>query len=215
MEVFDEIKEMYADALLKHGDSPSSLLTPKGRNKLRFRAVGQQINRGGIKILDYGCGLGYLYEYLSKFDYPVEYTGVDILPQFIDTCKSKYPKAEFRLIKETEPIDGAYDIVFASGVFNLISHEAKELSKDYTFERIKHLFSITTDVLVCDFLSSLVDFEQVKAQHFSASEIIEFCSKKLSRRFQLRHDLLPYEMTLIVWKNDEVFRPDNIYSADK
>ena len=58
MEVFDEIKEMYAKALFKHGDSPSSLLTPKGRNKLRFRAVGQQINRGGIKILDYGCGLG-------------------------------------------------------------------------------------------------------------------------------------------------------------
>lgn len=214
MEFFDEIKKMYTEALLQHGDSPSSLLTPKGRNDLRFRALKQQISSEGIKILDYGCGLGYLYEYLSKFDFPVEYTGVDILPQFIDACKSKYPNTEFRLIDETGPIDGSFDIVFASGVFNLISHDSEELSKDYTFERIKHLFSITTDVLVCDFLSSLVDFKQPKAQHFSASEIIQFCSKKLSRRFQLRHDLLPYEMTLIVWKNDDIRKPDNIYAID-
>jgi len=215
MEGFEEIKGMYVEALRRHGDSPASLLTPKGRSHLRFRAIKEQVNKNGLKILDYGCGLGFLYDYLSKTKFSFEYTGIDIVPQFIDSCKSKYPKACFDVIDPTRPICGEYDIVFASGVFNLITHESEIISKEYALERIEYLFSITNKILVCDFLSSLVDFKQYKAQHFSPSEIVEFCSNKLSRRFQLRHDLLPYEMTLIVWKNDEIYRPDNIYSADK
>jgi SAM-dependent methyltransferase len=215
MQNFEEIKTMYSDAFQKHGDSPSSLLTPKGRSHLRFRAIKEQVNKNGLKILDYGCGLGYLYDYLSKTKFSFEYTGIDIVPQFIDSCKSKYPKACFDVIDPTRPICGEYDIVFASGVFNLKSHESEIISKEYALERIEYLFSLTNNILVCDFLSSLVDFKQPKAQHFSPSEILEFCSNKLSRRFQLRHDLLPYEMTLVVWKNDEIHRPDNIYSSDK
>ena len=215
MEGFEEIKGMYVEALRRHGDSPASLLTPKGRSHLRFRAIKEQVNKNGLKILDYGCGLGFLYDYLSKTKFSFEYTGIDIVPQFIDSCKSKYPKACFDVIDPTRPICGEYDIVFASGVFNLITHESEITSKEYALERIEYLFSITNKILVCDFLSSLVDFKQYKAQHFSPSEIVEFCSNKLSRRFKLRHDLLPYEMTLIVWKNDEIHRPDNIYSSDK
>ena len=215
MEGFEEIKGMYVEALQRHGDSPASLLTPKGRSHLRFRAIKEQVNKNGLKILDYGCGLGYLYDDLSKTKFSFEYTGIDMVPQFIDSCKSKYPKACFDVIDPTRPICGEYDIVFASGVFNLMTHESEMISKEYALKRIEYLFSLTNDILVCDFLSSLVDFKQSKAQHFSPSEIVEFCSNKLSRRFQLRHDLLPYEMTLIVWKNDEIYRPDNIYSADK
>lgn len=215
MEGFEEIKGMYVEALRCHGDSPASLLTPKGRSHLRYRAIKEQVNKNGLKILDYGCGLGYLYDYLSKTKFSFEYTGIDMVPQFIDSCKLKYPKACFDLIDPTRPICGEYDIVFASGVFNLMTHDSEIISKEYALERIEYLFSITNEILVCDFLSSLVDFKQSKAQHFSPSEIVEFCSNKLSRRFKLRHDLLPYEMTLIVWKNDEIHRPDNIYSSDK
>ena len=215
MEGFEEIKGMYVEALRCHGDSPASLLTPKGRSHLRFRAIKEQVNKNGLKILDYGCGLGYLYDYLSKTKFSFEYTGIDMVPQFIDSCKSKYPKACFDLIDPTRPICGEYDIVFASGVFNLMTHDSEIISKEYALVRIEYLFSLTNEILVCDFLSSLVDFKQSKAQHFSPSEIVEFCSNKLSRRFKLRHDLLPYEMTLIVWKNDEIHRPDNIYSSDK
>jgi SAM-dependent methyltransferase len=215
MQDFEEIKTMYVDALQEHGDSPASLLTPKGRNHLRFRAIRELLNRNGLKILDYGCGLGYLYDYLSESNFPFDYTGIDMIPQFIEVCKIKYPKARFEVIDPTRPVGGEYDIVFASGVFNLMSHNSEIISKEYALERIEYLFSLTNDILVCDFLSSLVDFKQAKAQHFSPSEILEFCSNKLSRRFHLRHDLLPYEMTLIVWKNDEIYKPDNIYSADK
>lgn len=211
---FDHIRQLYRESYEVNGDSPSSLLTPKGRNELRFRAVAPLIDGPGASILDYGCGLGYLYDYLSALDPSIKYTGVDILPEFIQACAEKYPTATFSQISAHEDVSGTYDIVFSSGVFNLATHDDPKDSKNYAFERLEHLFGLTRKVLVCDFLSTLVDFVQPGAQHFSIAEISSFVTAKLGRKFQIRHDLLPYEQTLIVFKNDGIVRPQNIYVED-
>ena len=217
MNNFDKIKNLYDESFKKFGDSPSSLLTPKGRNNLRYRAIDQYLVKDDISVLDYGCGLGYLLEYLTSLNlnHNFSYTGYDILPEFIKTCKNKYPKGTFNLISENDDFHEKFDIVFASGVFNIKSHDLDIDSKEYAFNRIKKLFSITNEVLICDFPSQYVDYKQTDAQHFDVQELLDFVSNKLSRRFILRHDLLPYEMTVVVHKNNSIIRPDNIYSIDK
>ena len=206
---FKKIKKMYEDAYKEHGDSPSSLLTPKGKNEIRFKALTPFL-KNGKSILDYGCGLGYLLPLLSPKE-DIDYHGVDIITDFIKANKLKYPHGKFSLITETEVIKKNYDIVFSSGVFNLKNYEDDSASRNYAFEKIKDLFEITKEVFVCDFLSKLVDFEQEGAQHFSIDEISNFCSENLSKRFQIRHDLLPYEFTLVVWKEDKIKRPENYF----
>ena len=201
---------MYEDAYKEHGDSPSSLLTPKGKNEIRFEAL-KPFLKNGKSILDYGCGLGYLLPFIQSQKGDIDYHGVDIIPDFIKANKLKYPHGKFSLITETEVIKKNYDIVFSSGVFNLKNYEDDSASRNYAFEKIKDLFEITKEVFVCDFLSKLVDFEQEGAQHFSIDEISNFCSKNLSKRFQIRHDLLPYEFTLVVWKEDKIKRPENYF----
>jgi len=217
MSSFDKIKNLYEENLQKFGDSPASLLTPKGRNDLRFRAIQPYISESHVSILDYGCGLGYLLEYLIKLKLikKCSYTGYDIIPNFIKICKKKFKNSTFKLISENESIYEKFDIVFASGVFNIMSHHSEFESKEYAFTRIEKLFSITKNVLICDFPSQYVDFKQPDAQHFRVDELLGFFSKRLSRRFILRHDLLPYEMTAIVFKDSTILRPDNIYLADK
>jgi SAM-dependent methyltransferase len=214
---FESIKKLYREGFETYGDSPTSLLTPKGRNDLRFRAIDPFVkDRNKVtKILDYGCGLGYLYDYLSKHERRFDYTGYDFLPEFIDACAQKYPGGSFQKIDAQELMSGEFDVVFASGVFNLQTHEDTKQSKSYAFDRISDLFLLSQQVLVCDFLSGFVDFEQANSQHFSLGEIAEFCCRRLSRRFQIRHDLLPYEFTLIVWKDDLIKRPENIFEVDK
>ena len=212
--LFDHIKNQYAESFRIHGDSPSSLLTPKGRNDLRFRAIDPFVSRKGARVLDYGCGLGYMYQYLHEAGCEIEYVGIDILPEFIEACREKYPGANFRHIDAEENVDGIYDVVFSSGVFNLSTHSDAAKSKAYALDRVEKLFNAAQEVLVCDFLSNFVDFQQVDSQHFSVGEITEFCVSKLGRRFQLRHDLLPYEFTLIAWKDSEIKRPENVYGVD-
>ena len=216
---FDHIKKLYKSSYSLHGDSPSSLLTPKGRNDLRFRAIDQFIKKKPVRILDYGCGLGYLFDYLKNKDKEFEYIGVDLLPEFVEACKLKYPQnkfpnASFSVVEAEECIQGSFDIVFSSGVFNIRSHSEIAQSKAYTFQRLEELYGLAKEAMVCDFLSAYVDFQQKDSQHFSAREIADFCIHKLGRRFMLRHDLLPYEMTVIIWKNSSVKRPENVYDID-
>jgi len=210
----DYIKSLYGASYRTYGDSPSSLLTPKGRNEIRFRAIDPFVIDAGTRVLDYGCGLGYLYKYLHMRGQQVDYTGYDIVPDFVQACAEKYPEASFKQIDALGEIAGEFDVVFASGVFNLRTHSDAADSKAYAFDRISALFAQAQKVLVCDFPSAFVDFEQSGAQHFSPGEIAEFCYRRLGRRFQVRHDLLPYEFTLIVWRDDAIKRPDNVFAVD-
>lgn len=213
-ELFGDIKRLYRDSFLKHGDSPSSLLTPKGRNSIRYSAIDPFIGKSNFSLLDYGCGLGYLYDYVSAKNSNVEYTGIDIVPEFIQSCRAKYPDLDIMQIEPCQPLSGTYDIVFSSGVFNLQTHDDPHQSKAYAFERIHSLFKLAKDVLICDFMSTMVDFQQPNSQHFSVAELSKFCYENIGRRFQIRHDLLPFELTLIVWRDQAIKRPDNIYGAD-
>ena len=214
-DLFDEIKNMYGESFYLHGDSPASLLTPKGRQSIRFRALDPFFLKGKMRILDYGCGLGYLYQYLLFKGYDFEYIGVDIMPEFIEVCREKFPKGpDFQVIDPQTKIQGSYDIVFASGVFNLKTNDDLIQSKLYAYKRINALFDLTKEAFVCDFLSPFVDFQQPSAQHFEIGEISDYCAKSLSRRFMLRHDLLPYEFTLIVYKDSSIQRPENIFKID-
>ena len=209
---FGEICDMYRASFEEHGDSPASLLTPKGRQDVRYRVLDPFVLRPGITLLDYGCGLGHLLEHLQKQDRQVNYTGMDMLPDFVRQCRAKYgTQAHFELIDPSQPLTQYHDIVFASGVFNICSHGDAHQSRKYALERITQLFDVVREVLVCDFLSSLVDFRQPGAQHFTAGEIAEFCGSRLTRRFQIRHDLLPYEFTLIAWRDDAIRHPHSRY----
>ncbi len=212
---FEHIKSLYRSSYIQHGDTPSALLTPKGRNELRYRAVLPHLNRGGLSLLDFGCGLGYLLDYLNRVAPSVQYTGVDLTPEFVSACRQKFdPSAKFHHLDPHSPLSDQYDVVFASGVFNLKSHSDPLQSLDYAYSRIQQLFSACNEVLICDFMTSYVDFTQDEAQHFSPGAIADLCATRLTRRFMIRHDLLPYEFTLVAWKDDSIRRPDNAYEVD-
>jgi len=212
---FEQIKELYEESFSLHGDSPAALLTPKGRSELRFRAIAPFLSENKVSILDYGCGLGYLYEYLIKLGCNIDYTGVDILPSFVQTCRQKYPdQAKFRVVDPTSDITKKFDVVFSSGVFNLATSADEKTSKEYAFNKLEQLFKLANEALICDFPSPFVDFKQDKAQHFSLEEIAKFCVDKLTRRFTLRHDLLPYEFTLTAYRRADIQRPENFFKAD-
>jgi len=185
---------------------------PKGRHRERYCALDDYVFEG-CRILDYGCGLGFLYPYLSQRLKTFEYVGVDMVAEFIDDAKASYPRGDFLLIGPTDSIGLDVDLVFASGVFNVASFNNQDQSKAWAFGRIGSLFELAGRVLIVDFLSDNVDYRQDEALHFSPSEVIGFITKNLSRRYIIRHDLLPYEFTAIVLRDDSVNSPANTFGA--
>lgn len=90
--------------------------------RVRFDAFIDNASLEGKSILDVGCGLGNLLERITERGINVRYTGVDILNRMImHACEKKLDGTFICLdIFEGNPFaDGSFDVVYASGIFNL------------------------------------------------------------------------------------------------
>ena len=118
----EKIREYYLPKL-KNEKSDSGCLGWENEQaqELRFEVL-KNIFFYGASVLDVGCGLGNLYDYLKKQDYNFKYTGVDILPEMIFRAKEKNPQAEFfsaNIFEDDLFGDRKFDVIYASGIFNI------------------------------------------------------------------------------------------------
>lgn len=91
----------------------------KKEQNIRFEVLLNIGFNDGDSILDFGCGLGSLYEYMNKHFNKFKYVGVDINQDFINKCKKKYPKVKFIKINDITDVKYNYDWFIASGVFTV------------------------------------------------------------------------------------------------
>lgn len=163
------------------------------------------------KVLDFGCGTAYLYQYLRKNKkFNGYYTGIDIAENIIDFNKIKYmdqKKTNFFceniLIKKNfKPL--IYDYVFVSGTFN------NKINKNWKFmtKVLKKLFSITKKALIFNNLSTYVDYYDKDLFYIEPEKVFKFCKINLSKFVEIRHDyqikkkIIPFEFTTYVYKKN-------------
>jgi SAM-dependent methyltransferase len=151
-------------------------------------------------ILDVGCGIGMFYEYLKSLPVQIaSYTGLDIVEPFLESDRARFPEARFDNVDIfLDPLD-AYtpDIVFMSQVFNNKYEQAdnEEIAK----QAIRRFFEIARIGLAIDFMTSYVDYREDELHYFSPEMMFSF-AKTLTRTIALRHDYLPFEFTLFLFK---------------
>jgi SAM-dependent methyltransferase len=206
--------ELYRKAYQDHGKGRSALLWPKGRQEERFSALTSAIKRENYSILDYGCGFGDLKKYLNKRAVKFEYTGVDVVPEFInENIKEFGSSAKFSLINTYEDVKECYDFIVISGVFNTLFFDDKVAHWRLVQKIIRHLFSKTRVMLSVDFMTDNVDFIQLGSYHQSPERFYEFCIKNLTRRLSLDFSYLPYEFCAHLYKEQSILKPDNTYKG--
>jgi SAM-dependent methyltransferase len=207
----DRVVETYRSAFKEHGRSSAAVLCPKGRHDLRFQALLNPCAIQGRRLLDFGCGLGHLCDYLTARDIDCEYVGVDIVPDFIESNRIAFPGRRFELIKEIKDISGRFDIVLSSGVFNILYFNDVAANEEYVKTQIGQLYTLTDEVLVIDFMTSHVDFQQNDAFHADPSAMIKFAIGELSKRVLLNHSYMPFEFCMAVFKSNSIDKASSLY----
>jgi len=91
------------------------------------------------------------------------------------------------------------DWIFSSGVFDFKLSD----NKSFIQNMFKKMFKICNKGVAADFMSSYVDFKNEKANYASPEEIFSFC-KTISRRVTLRHDYMPSEFCVYIYKDDRI-----------
>lgn len=204
----NDLVKHYQSLLAQHGDSSESLQHfDKTSQSKRFEVLTSHISETNYTLLDIGCGLGHILEYLDEGHRgPTAYLGIDIVPEFIELANKKYASrkgVQFSQINiQTDVMNTSYDHVVICGIFNNI------LTDNWTFifETLDKAFKLTNTSLSFNLLSTYVDFQAPNLFYADPLRVFDFCKKNLSRKidiqnaYLLKEGSIPYEYTMKVYR---------------
>lgn len=193
------IRRAYQEKFSKYGDDPRSLFWGSlGASHQRFRAMWAEIDFNNKSVLDVGCGFGEMARFLMKRYKNVEYTGVDIVPEFTKVAKEKYPDLRFlEMDYFSSPLEEKFDIVLASGTLN------SNVENNMAFRKnaIRVMFEHTKKVLAFNMLGKHPQPENKEDSNIWYSdslEILEYCVS-LTRRVAFHSNYHPKDFTIFMY----------------
>jgi len=198
-----EIINRYQKRISKFGQTFESLGSgPKKHQTMRFNILRQSGIKTGDSVLDVGCGLGDFYNFLLSNGIEVNYHGVDIVPEFIEKAKEKYPQSNFQVrdILKNPFNEDSFDYVVCSQVLNF--KLTNEDNIQHTQNMLKKMKIFAKESVACDFLTSYVDYEEDHLFYYSPEEIFTFC-KLLSKRVDLIHSYPLFEFCIFLYNDFE------------
>jgi SAM-dependent methyltransferase len=192
--------ERYNRRLVEYGYDPRTLGWGGGceRQQLRFRIIHEIGVAAEDSVLDVGCGFADLFGYLNSVGWHGRYAGVDINSALLEEARRQHPGVDVRFHDVShQPIDGTFDWVCASGVFNARLHHEDNLV--HIERTITTMFNTAAKGVACDFMSTYVDFVHPDAYHADPADITRL-ARRLNWKIAIRMDYLPYEFMLYLLK---------------
>lgn len=198
--MFEDMKKFYTENVTRHGNDIRSVAWgSRESQEERFRIFSEMADLEGKTILDVGCGLGSFYGWLKNRLKNFQYTGVDITPSMVELASASYPGIEFKVqnINDIEKPEPLYDFVFASGIFNrkIAGHQI------FVKQTIESMFSICRVGAAFNILSTRSDFFEDEEYYAGPGEMLDYCMG-LSRKSVLRHDYMPHDFTVYIYRED-------------
>jgi SAM-dependent methyltransferase len=204
--------ERYERRLVETGHSPETLGWGRlGRERVRFARMAEVIEEVDAEsVLDVGCGFADLHDYLRERGWSGRYQGIDIVPGLLAEARRRDPDlaldeadaADFRSGEQE-----LFDVVVASGVFN--ARIASEPNQAHIERTVRRMFELSRIAVHVDFLSTYVDFQHPDAWHTDPAWALDL-ARGLSRRFRLRHDYMPFEFAVVIYRDDR--HPGNVFA---
>ena len=203
----------YENCFNKHGDSPAGVdWTQPQQVDIRYKVMLELINfkessfniNGKRTLLDYGCGLSHLYQYILEhnIDY-ITYTGLEISNIFYVQSKQKYPNNNYLLgdiLHKNYTLERSYEYIIMNGVFT----EKRDLSHqemfNYFSDMITKLYRSCTKGIAFNVMSKQVEWEKDFLFHVPLDDMANFLTKKITRNFVIRNDYGLYEYTVYLYK---------------
>jgi SAM-dependent methyltransferase len=208
---FAKIIDEYRAAFKRHGDSMESVLWTKGRQKIRFVILTAHILDDGFSILDFGCGLAHLKDYLDERFKTYKYSGADFVPEFIANNRTRHSRASFYEVDTPARVPGEFDHVLMSGIFNLCYAENEEENFEFVKRVLREAFTKTKVSLAVDFRRDRTNYREPNAYYQSLPALYDFACSELSSRIKFDLSYMPYEYSMIVFKDSAPVEPVNVY----
>lgn len=156
-----------------------------------------------VSLLDFGCGLAHLHEYIGRTDRPgLRYAGLDVSEKFLAASRAKFPETPFYdvdVLEHPHDLPGFHYVVL-NGVFTLKANNSYEDMWAYFTALVQAVFAKAERGIAFNVMSKQVDWEREDLFHVPFDALATFLTSQVSRHFVIRHDYGLYEYTVYVYR---------------
>jgi SAM-dependent methyltransferase len=203
----DSIRTHYQSLLAVHGDGHAAAqYSSRESQEARYAILAQVADLSGAHILDWGCGTGHLATWLAGQGVDCRYTGVDIVPEFLELGRQKHPHHRFGPMGMFE--EEKFDWVMVSGVFN----NKMEDNQEFFRRNLTDLWHRCRRGLSFNLMSAWVEYEDPGLWYARPEDV--FRTVKLLTPFvTIRNDYIvkdthvPFEFAVYAYR-DAHWRPE-------
>jgi hypothetical protein len=165
--------------------------------------------------LDIGCGFGDINQVLKTRAQQYTYLGVDLVPTFVKEATESYGSSSTKFAvcdfySESLQWEGEY--VVASGIFGFQMHEIDNYN--YIKTMLEKMLAVASEAVAVDFLSDRVNFRRENTFYADPCRVLEI-ALSLTRCVKVRHDYMPFEFALTLFKDDSFSDSDTVFSRYK
>jgi 2-polyprenyl-3-methyl-5-hydroxy-6-metoxy-1,4-benzoquinol methylase len=195
--IIEDLQKHYKKLYEQFGDTPQAVqYSDEASQNARFQALIEIADLEGKSILDFGCGAGHLGTYIERQGINCSYHGVDILEEFIDLCRNKFPNSKFGMIDSFD--NERFDYIIISGVFN------NKITDNRSFYQntIKKLFKMCRHGIAFNLMSSYVDFFDENLFYEKPENVFSFMKTEVTQYVIIRNDyevkkgVIPFDFTV-------------------
>lgn len=210
----EKILARYAGRIEEFGHGAAALGEPKHRQAFYFDVLRQVDGLQSVdSIVDIGCGYGDFFDFLRSSGWRGAYTGIDINPQLIEEGKRAYPEAELAVVDiQAAPPDRVWDWCFCCQALTSATDAVAFMNHFESMLRI--MWGLSRKGLVFNLLSPLVDYTHPVHARPPFADVLEVLTK-LTNRFTVRHDYMPYEYAIYAYKENTIERNNFIFAAQE
>ena len=209
-----KILSRYAQRIETLGHGAAALGEPKRRQAFFFEIL-SQVNGFELSdsVIDVGCGYGDLFDFLKSKGWRGQYLGIDINPQLIDEGQRLYPQAELKVLDiQTAELDRTFDWCFCCQA--LTSETEAVPFIEHLESMLQMMWKICRKGLVFNLLSPLADFTHPVHARPNLASVMSVLTK-ITNRFSIRHDYMPFEFAVYLHKDNAVLPETNIFEAEQ
>jgi SAM-dependent methyltransferase len=156
-----------------------------------------------VSLLDFGCGASHLLDFIVRKGIDsIDYTGLDLSPEFIALSRRKYPAVAYHCVDVLEDASAlpSFDYVVMNGVFTEKRELGQEEMFDYVAAMLRRTFALTRLGLAFNVVSAELGWEQWYLFHAPVDRISALVRTQLTENFVVRADYGLTDYTLYVYR---------------